>query len=605
MSKVRLRKTYGEARAAMWTSVFIVCGGTPPCASPIMTSFAGVVLTVQQTAKSDDELTKELSDAVTANTRGSVTPVTPVNGNVLSPPNPNPHYRPKTNSSSPRRRSMQSSYKQTPMPYPYSHTTPSERTGPPRSISFSSLPNSRVVSRTNSRTEAAYPPTETTSINAGPSTQSNQPHHLRPVELKQTESQFRDALEYDDPDQREREREYLERVERRKLRESRFEEWNPIKWITDSPRDTPKEEHPPFELGAVPESEKERTGGRPKLIYPLSAQPDGPTPQWGSNTRRSNSLPPMPKRQNSKEKEKGEEKGKEKEKEKRIAAPKWGRLRSLLPTVITQSQSQASQAGGSSALAQHSVNITDELIAGGLATLMLKLWFERDEKGHRRVPILLHRLRVRISDSLHPLDGNKAVFRIECEYANGAARWVIYRQLKEFISLHTHYAFSNAYNRNIEALPEFPKTSKGCCACWAAGLTIPLGLPYLKFLKKEGREKGNKVGHAEFTRMQREVLENYLVGLIRAVVMCFPPPIYPKTNSSRLDVSLDSEPVGCLSGNQRSFYHPRSIWRRSVQGWVPSSGDQQGCRHRAQVCKQENTTLAKMVCGQGELLGNI
>jgi phospholipase D1/2 len=32
---------------------------------------------------------------------------------------------------------------------------------------------------------------------------------------------------------------------------------------------------------------------------------------------------------------------------------------------------------------------------------MLKLWFERDENGHRRIPILLHRLRIRVSDSLH------------------------------------------------------------------------------------------------------------------------------------------------------------------------------------------------------------
>jgi len=373
---------------------------------------------------------------------------------------------------------MQSSYKQSPMPYPYSHTTPSERTGPPRSISFNSLPNSRVVSRTNSRTDGAYPPAETTF--AGPSTLPGQNHTLRSPELKHTESQFRDALEYDDPDQREREREYLERVERRKNRESRFEEWNPIKWITDSPRETPKEEHPPFELGVVVESEKERTGRRPKLTLPLSAQPDGPPTQW-ANTRRSNSLPPMPKRQSSKDKDK----------EKRTTAPKWGRLRSLLPTVITQSHSQTSQAGGSSALAPHSVNITDELIAGGLATLMLKLWFERDEKGHRRVPILLHRLRIRISDSLHPLDGNKAVFRIECEYANGAARWVIYRQLKEFISLHTHYTFSNAYNRNIEALPEFPKTSKSIASsAGTVGLTHSFRPPVPQIPEEGGEGEG-------------------------------------------------------------------------------------------------------------------
>ena len=410
-----------------------------------MTTFAGVVLTVQRAAKSDEQLTEDASDAVTTSTRGSTAVATLLNAS--GSPNPNPHHRPGISPTTPKRRSMQSSYKQSPMPYP--HTTPSERTGPPRSISFNSLPNSRVVSRTNSRTDGVYPPTtETTPVIAGPSTQPDPNPNLLPPELKHTESQFRDALEYDDPDQREREREYLERVERRKLRDSRFEEWNPIKWLTDSPRETPKEEHLRFDLGATSESEKERTGSRPKLAHPLSAQPDGPSPQWRLSIRRSNSLPPMPERQGSKDKEK------------RTSASRWGRLRSRIPAVITKSHSQTSQVGGSSALAPHSVNITDELIAGGLSTLMLKLWFERDEKGHRRVPILLHRLRIRISDSLHPLDGNKAVFRIECEYANGAARWVIYRQLREFLSLHTHYAFSNAYNRNIEALPEFPKTSK-------------------------------------------------------------------------------------------------------------------------------------------------
>lgn len=51
-----------------------------------------------------------------------------------------------------------------------------------------------------------------------------------------------------------------------------------------------------------------------------------------------------------------------------------------------------------------------------------------------------------------------------------------------------------------------------------ASLTVFLGLPYFKFLQKEGKEKGNKVGQAEFARLQREALENYLLDLIRAVV---------------------------------------------------------------------------------------
>lgn len=545
--------------------VFIMfCGVLPPAHSPIaMASLAEVVLNVQKSANFDEQTTKDIPEVVTTNTNDPAA-VNPLDSSRS--PNLNTNHDPRIDSSGPKRRSMRSSYKQSAMPHPL--TTPSERTGPPRSISFSSLPNSRVVSRSNSRTDGAHPLAESTPVDAGPSAQPNHIHNLRSPELGRTESQFRDALEYDDPDQREREREYFERVEKRKLRDSKFEEWNPIKWLTDSPRDTPKEEHLHFDLGAGLEIERERSDRRPKLVHPLSAQPDGPPLQRKRDTQRSTSLPPAPRRQDSKDKEK------------RISAPRWGRLRSLLPTVATQSHSQASQAGGSSVLAQQSVNITEELITGGLAALMLKLWFERDEKGHRRVPILLHRLRIRISDSLHPLDGNKAVFRIECEYANGAARWVIYRQLREFLSLHTHYTFSNAYNRNIGALPEFPKTSKQATPFTEViGLTclfVLSGLPYLKFLKKEGREKGKKVGHAEFARMQREVLENYLVGLIRSVVIPFPSFVYPIPKSSRLDVSLDGEQAGCLPGNKRSFYLPRPIRRRSVQGRVPSPGDQQG-----------------------------
>jgi phospholipase D1/2 len=54
------------------------------------------------------------------------------------------------------------------------------------------------------------------------------------------------------------------------------------------------------------------------------------------------------------------------------------------------------------------------------------------------------------------------VFRIECEYANGAVRWVVYRQLRDFLSMHAHYAVSNAFSSQKEVLPEFPRTSKSC-----------------------------------------------------------------------------------------------------------------------------------------------
>lgn len=103
-----------------------------------------------------------------------------------------------------------------------------------------------------------------------------------------------------------------------------------------------------------------------------------------------------------------------------------------------------------------------------------------------------------MTDSIYPLHDKHAVFRIELEYGDSAVKWVIYRELKDFVNLHAHYRVANL-RQGIEKFPAFPKTS----------------LPYLNWLKNEG--KGH-VKKAEFARLQREALENYLLKLIRATV---------------------------------------------------------------------------------------
>jgi phospholipase D1/2 len=170
--------------------------------------------------------------------------------------------------------------------------------------------------------------------------------------------------------------------------------------------------------------------------------------------RRTFSVPSHPTESSSdKGKEKEQEQEQDKDKDTSQGSAKWAKLRSLLPRIVHPILPSPS------VITPHAVNVTDELITSGLSMLMLRLWLERDEKGQRRVPVLFHRLRIRVSDSLHPFQRQKTVFRIECEYANGAARWVIYRELRDFVSLHTHYTVSNMYNRILQELPEFPKTS--------------------------------------------------------------------------------------------------------------------------------------------------
>lgn len=266
-----------------------------------------------------------------------------------------------------------------------------------------------------------------------------------------------------------------------KKRDSRTidEPWNPKRWFQESPR----EEKQGFEFtGAdTPTQGPNTTDGHEG---PHTGAPPTPVaaPRVPSNLRRVSSVPDSSVRAS------------------RPGHAKWKRLRSLIPHVVEKEQ----PVSGKVAVSPNAVNITDELMTGGLSALMLALWFERNDKDQRRIPILFHRLRIRVSDSIHPLHGHKSVFRIECEYANGAARWVVYRQLRDFISLHGSYSISHIYNRDIEKLPEFPRTS----------------LPYFKFLRKEG----NEISQSDFARLQREALETYLIDLIRAVMF------HPETN---------------------------------------------------------------------------
>lgn len=75
------------------------------------------------------------------------------------------------------------------------------------------------------------------------------------------------------------------------------------------------------------------------------------------------------------------------------------------------------------------IPVTSELLAGQLPVMILKTWLDRDESGRRAVPVLLGNLRFRVGDSAGMSDGQeehsgREVFRIECEYGDGAVKWV-------------------------------------------------------------------------------------------------------------------------------------------------------------------------------------
>jgi phospholipase D1/2 len=249
--------------------------------------------------------------------------------------------------------------------------TPSGRTGPPRSIRRS-LPSSPIIFGNGSARE--------------------EPEEY-PFDSTLSGSEFRSALDIGTPDPADR---------KGKRRESSLWDasWmNPMQWFAESPKD--EKANSSFQED---EERKDEDAGKPETAaaspLPPSATEDphpSPSSPARNGLRRANSsLHPEHHSINPQR--------------------KWGRLRSLLPTIAHQA---ASSPRNTSTITSKSVNIVDELMVGGLSPLLLRLWFERDEKDHRRIPFLLHRLRIRITDSLYAMDGRKAVFRIECEYANG------------------------------------------------------------------------------------------------------------------------------------------------------------------------------------------
>ena len=324
--------------------------------------------------------------------------------------------------------------------------SPAARTGPPRSLSFSynyTLPpslssHSYIQHRNDAILEQPRRPRAFTHDGM----RDDSPVY----DLTPRETHFRGPFD-SPPEQKDREREVADR--RGKRKDAHLWDGFKSRWFTDAHTGPSIEEPSGFDWGNEKDKSDVQSGGGPSSHEVSSPVASGSGS--GSGLARMGSMSTQERvKENERQDSQTQTQGS------KSPSMGWSRLRFLLPRVISSPPKEPPP----STVTPCGVNITDELTVGGLPVLILRLWFDRDERGRRRVPILLHRLRIRISDSLHPLHGSHSVFRIECEYANGAIRWVIYRQLRDFLSLHAHSAVSNAYNRNIEKLPEFPRTSR-------------------------------------------------------------------------------------------------------------------------------------------------
>lgn len=126
-------------------------------------------------------------------------------------------------------------------------------------------------------------------------------------------------------------------------------------------------------------------------------------------------------------------------------------------------------------------SMTNEMLAGQLPVMILKTWLDRDEEGHRAVPVLLGNLRFRIGDSVAVRTGGRntgrELYKIECEYGDGAIKWVVYRDVRDFLSIHAHYKTSNFSHRVIGSntrhvsMPDFPRNGE-CSRVAVSVLTV-------------------------------------------------------------------------------------------------------------------------------------
>ncbi|ORX63877.1 hypothetical protein DL89DRAFT_327268, partial [Linderina pennispora] len=118
-------------------------------------------------------------------------------------------------------------------------------------------------------------------------------------------------------------------------------------------------------------------------------------------------------------------------------------------------------------------------------------YFMRDEHGHRAPPVIFDAISLAVTVSGTTFDSEDQhhfVVRIELQY--GDIKWVIYRRLQDFITLHTMLTLRKFQGR-VHKLPTFPQ----------------------QFSYAIEKAKSFTPGH------QRQALENYLIKVLRAMNM--------------------------------------------------------------------------------------
>ena len=148
----------------------------------------------------------------------------------------------------------------------------------------------------------------------------------------------------------------------------------------------------------------------------------------------------------------------------RDSAAKWRALKAGI-RMIGRKQKEESKIDR-----EKSAELVAELSAATPAAVILASMFQRDEHGHRRIPVLLEQLKVQLTDSTHSRKGAgraQTTFRLELEYGSGLTRmkWVIHREFRDFFNLHSRYRLADVSGTSFTGggeghkLPKFPRST--------------------------------------------------------------------------------------------------------------------------------------------------
>ncbi|KAJ2472261.1 hypothetical protein GGI02_001697 [Coemansia sp. RSA 2322] len=186
--------------------------------------------------------------------------------------------------------------------------------------------------------------------------------------------------------------------------------------------------------------------------------------------------------------------------------------------------------------------------------------FMRDEHGHRAPPVIFDaiRLSVTVSGALTAAEEESHHFVVRIELQYGDVKWVIYRRLNDFLSLHTMLTLRRFQGR-VNQLPAFPQQ-------------ISYALERARSFKPGHHHRDGRMLQA--TAERKQALETYLIRLLRALNMR---PAYDVCTFLELSAVSIVKDVGWKGkeGNlDRRVEHTTGMWctphdlRRWSRQWV-------------------------------------